>query len=207
MKKNQRFVEFYDVRDASRALTEMNGKEIYGRSVVIDYSRPGGHYMIKKFNHNFNFKNNHQYNDNNKFLKLLPTPQPSSLNLRRRRSSSPNNQRQRSFPRSEDSVDNQTATNSNVNRNEDVRINVGSLKQRQDSLRKSKSWKGKQKDYDPRFLIKEDAIIEESGLCKDIRTTLMIKNIPNKYRYVNLLLPKIIFLFARILVLCYIHGS
>lgn len=159
MKKNQRFVEFYDVRDASRALSEMKGKEIIGRSVVIDYSRPGGDYMIKKFNHQFNFKNNnYQYNENNKIVKSLAT---------RGRSSSPNTQR-----------DNETATNS-----------VGSPKQRQDILRKSKSWKGKEKDNDPRFLIKEDAIIEKSGLCKDTRTTLMIKNIPNKYRYVILLLP------------------
>ncbi|KAI4384164.1 hypothetical protein MLD38_002352 [Melastoma candidum] len=41
-KKHQRFVEFYDVRDASRALGEMNGKEINGRSVVIEFSRPVG---------------------------------------------------------------------------------------------------------------------------------------------------------------------
>lgn len=35
------------------------------------------------------------------------------------------------------------------------------------------------KDCDPRFLINKDAIIETN--CSDSRTTVMIKNIPNKY--------------------------
>ncbi|KAK2972183.1 hypothetical protein RJ640_030728 [Escallonia rubra] len=43
MKRNQRFVEFYDTRDAAKALAEMNGKEINGKQVVIEFSRPGGH--------------------------------------------------------------------------------------------------------------------------------------------------------------------
>ena len=44
--------------------------------------------------------------------------------------------------------------------------------------------KGKQKNYDPRYLIKEEAINMEgdSSLKKDMRTTVMIKNIPNRYR-------------------------
>ncbi|KAL3726368.1 hypothetical protein ACJRO7_031285 [Eucalyptus globulus] len=42
-KKHQRFVEFYDVRDAAKALAQMNGKEIHGKNVVIEFSRPGGY--------------------------------------------------------------------------------------------------------------------------------------------------------------------
>ncbi|KZV29658.1 protein terminal ear1 [Dorcoceras hygrometricum] len=48
-----------------------------------------------------------------------------------------------------------------------------------------KPWKGREdggrqgKDYDPRFLIKMEAIMESS--YSDSRTTVMIKNIPNKY--------------------------
>ncbi|XP_028796396.1 protein terminal ear1 homolog [Neltuma alba] len=34
---------FFDVRDAARALKEMNGKQINGMAVVIEFSRPGGH--------------------------------------------------------------------------------------------------------------------------------------------------------------------
>ncbi|KAK9104285.1 hypothetical protein Scep_021129 [Stephania cephalantha] len=42
LKRQQRFVEFFDVRDAARAVVEMDGKEINGRRVVVDFSRPGG---------------------------------------------------------------------------------------------------------------------------------------------------------------------
>ncbi|XP_010250941.1 PREDICTED: protein terminal ear1 [Nelumbo nucifera] len=42
-KRHQRFVEFFDVRDAARALSEMNGREIGGKNIVIEFSRPGGH--------------------------------------------------------------------------------------------------------------------------------------------------------------------
>ncbi|KAH9606169.1 hypothetical protein KSS87_014484 [Heliosperma pusillum] len=44
-------------------------------------------------------------------------------------------------------------------------------------------WKGRQKNYDPKYLIKEEAIIVDNGNGgeKDTRTTVMIKNIPNKY--------------------------
>ncbi|XP_031477251.1 protein terminal ear1 [Nymphaea colorata] len=41
-KRQHRFVEFYDVRDAARALAEMNGREICGKRVKIEFSRPGG---------------------------------------------------------------------------------------------------------------------------------------------------------------------
>lgn len=43
------------------------------------------------------------------------------------------------------------------------------------------------KDHDPRFLINEDTIVESN--CRDPRTTVMIKNIPNKYRYCFFPLP------------------
>ncbi|KAE8661526.1 Terminal EAR1-like 1, putative isoform 2 [Hibiscus syriacus] len=42
-KTHQKFVEFYDVRDAAKALREMNGKEINGKQVIIEFSRPGGY--------------------------------------------------------------------------------------------------------------------------------------------------------------------
>ena len=46
-----------------------------------------------------------------------------------------------------------------------------------------KPLKGKQKKkFDPKFMIKEGAITEGFAGCRDARTTLMIKNIPNKYR-------------------------
>jgi len=58
--------------------------------------------------------------------------------------------------------------------------------QQPQQLPRSRHWKGKQaKKLEARFLIKEDAIVESGP--KDTRTTVMIKNIPNKYRSVFLL--------------------
>ncbi|XP_057542362.1 protein terminal ear1 homolog [Amaranthus tricolor] len=205
LKRHQRFVEFYDVRDASRALLEMNGKEINGRSVMIEYSRPGGH-SNKKFNHHFNPINknfsahNHSTNDQILNPPLLPPQQPPPFNLRHKRTSPRQNARcRRSSPSSEESLEaamNGLALrggNGNGNRNRirnEERENVGVRNSggnnngncsSHKSLTKTKPWKGKQKNFDPRFLIKEEAVIEESGSCKDNRTTVMIKNIPNKY--------------------------
>lgn len=41
-KGHHKFVEFFDVRDAARALKEMDGQDIGGRRVQIEFSRPGG---------------------------------------------------------------------------------------------------------------------------------------------------------------------
>lgn len=41
-KKQHKFVEFYDVRDASKALKALDGTEIDGKRVKIEFSRPGG---------------------------------------------------------------------------------------------------------------------------------------------------------------------
>ncbi|KNA17042.1 hypothetical protein SOVF_083710 isoform B [Spinacia oleracea] len=231
MKRQQRFVEFYDVRDASRALAQMNGKEINGRSVMIEFSRPGGH-SNKKFNnhhhhhHQFNTINNLNYHHpNHQIAKPIQPPQPQPqpqqpppppplFPLRNRRISPKQNvRRRRSSPMSsEDSLETamsglalQTTekggnngcssssrkgggSNNNVNGNENCSSSGSSSSSRakpqqqppSTAVVKTKPWKGRSKNFDPRFLIKEDAIVEESG-CKDTRTTIMIKNIPNKY--------------------------
>lgn len=41
-KKQHKFVEFYDIRDASKALKSLDGTEINGKRVKIEFSRPGG---------------------------------------------------------------------------------------------------------------------------------------------------------------------
>ncbi|KAI4363767.1 hypothetical protein MLD38_019942 [Melastoma candidum] len=41
-KKHQKFIEFYDVRDAELALTSLNRSEIAGKGIKVEYSRPGG---------------------------------------------------------------------------------------------------------------------------------------------------------------------
>lgn len=41
-KKLHKFVEFFDIRDAARALNTLDGQEIGGKVVKIEFSRPGG---------------------------------------------------------------------------------------------------------------------------------------------------------------------
>lgn len=41
-KPQQRFIEFYDIRDAARAVTELHGKEVYGRRLVVEFTCTAG---------------------------------------------------------------------------------------------------------------------------------------------------------------------
>lgn len=36
---SHKFVDFFDTRDAARALAELNGRELFGRRLVIEYTR------------------------------------------------------------------------------------------------------------------------------------------------------------------------
>ncbi|OMO60328.1 hypothetical protein CCACVL1_24241 [Corchorus capsularis] len=229
LKKHQKFVEFYDVRDAAKALREMNGKEINGRQVVIEFSRPGG-FNRKFFNANFNafasactnnisFTTNNNYNRhtrNSKYSSSSPPPPqpptPPSL-ARKFPGRFPSNVPPRSFlsqsqsPTKKSTSPNSSKGNPNENSNNNfkgskvgggggggakknlkktqnnqqaiVSCSNGSKQQQQQSS-KSRPWKGRQsKKFDARFLISEEAMVESD--CKDSRTTVMIKNIPNKY--------------------------
>uniref|UniRef100_A0A0E0N6H8 RRM domain-containing protein n=1 Tax=Oryza rufipogon TaxID=4529 RepID=A0A0E0N6H8_ORYRU len=40
LRPSNKFVEFFDTRDADRALHELNGKELFGRRLVVEYTRP-----------------------------------------------------------------------------------------------------------------------------------------------------------------------
>ncbi|KAJ8451576.1 hypothetical protein Cgig2_018210 [Carnegiea gigantea] len=184
MKKQQRFVEFFDVRDASRALTQMNGKEISGRKVLIEYSRPGGNCYKNKHHHHFPTD-----------PRPPPLP-PPPLPLRNHRVSPRHRARRRLSPRSEESSMERAV--SGLRSDEEVQEERekgerGRKHSDGDSCSSSgggtmegrkggKSLKGKQKKkFDPKFMIKEGAIMEGFGGSRDTRTTLMIKNIPNKY--------------------------
>ncbi|KAK7306181.1 hypothetical protein VNO77_44107 [Canavalia gladiata] len=211
-KKNQRFVEFFDIRDAAKALKHMNGKEIHGKPVVIEFSRPGGH--TRKFLHSpppppppppppstFS-KKPLNFNIN------IPAPPPpprrrfparlhsSQPQLSHRKSTinqgSPNKVTNHgsidvsmgSMSLSEDvgnGVEEQHShapLRKNFSRKHGCETTLGNTKQQQ--LPRNRHWKGKQaKKHETRFLIKEDAIVESGS--RDSRTTVMIKNIPNKY--------------------------
>ncbi|KAL9226377.1 hypothetical protein vseg_002199 [Gypsophila vaccaria] len=213
MKRHQRFVEFYDVRDAAKALAEMNGKEINGKSVVIEYSRPGGHF--NKLNQQQNYQNHHNYtrnvHDTNRRYHpdkphsptMSSQPHPRTVPFRHRKSYQGVRRGCRSSPSSEESVETAAIskltlndrTNNNSSSNSEGRVNGGSKTKGNDNGPNSnpgkpkgaRPWKGRLKNYDPRYLIREEAIIvegnssNESECVKDTRTTVMIKNIPNKY--------------------------
>ena len=164
-KRNQSFVEFFDIRDAEKALKELNGKEINGKPIAIEFSKP------KLFHSNANaYISNKPFNYN-----INPPPSP----------------RRRFAPRPHSPQ----LSNKSLTFNHNRIGSMGSLKgeerypfvrvQSRESFGESAwGWKGKiAKKHENRFLIKEDAIVES-----DPRTTLMIKNIPNKYRSVFFLI-------------------
>ncbi|RLN03281.1 protein terminal ear1 [Panicum miliaceum] len=39
---SHKFVDFFDTRDAARALAELNGQELFGRRLAIEFTRPSG---------------------------------------------------------------------------------------------------------------------------------------------------------------------
>ncbi|ESQ32870.1 hypothetical protein EUTSA_v10005263mg [Eutrema salsugineum] len=162
-KKHQRFVEFYDVRDASKAFDRMNGEEIYGKQVVIEFSRPGG--LINKFR---SFRQPQ--------LPLQPPPilapplRPFATTLMKDK-------------------DKNVSPNHEVVVESSMRslciFNDDDNKTRMESETKNKNVakcgkKRQMKNKEPsQFLISEETLDDPS--CRDPRTTLMIKNIPNKY--------------------------
>lgn len=204
-KKNQRFVEFFDTRDAAKALKHMNGKQIHGKPIIIEFSRPGGH--TRKFFH---------HSASSKATPLDFNAPPRRFDAPRLHSSHPQLARKKSLEspvKVEESVDEAIGSMSltgdvgngveeqqhshgggpprrNLSRKQncETTLVVATTKQQQQQpqqLPRSRHWKGKQaKKHEARFLIKEDAIVESGP--KDPRTTVMIKNIPNKYRSVSL---------------------
>ncbi|XP_052184612.1 protein terminal ear1 [Diospyros lotus] len=215
LKRHQRFVEFYDVRDAAKALAEMNGKEIIGKRVVIEFSRPGGH--GRKFFKPAQNTTKHFSSAANcpaRNSRRLPPPPFSvdSLPPRCYNSQTQSYTKKTSFYRGNPNVNggNRSANGGdlvqssmaslcvNANGAEDQCCSKVPLKkntkkgqnscsgaeqqqqQQQQASKSNRPLKGRQaKNFDPRFLINEDAIAESN--CKDSRTTVMIKNIPNKY--------------------------
>ncbi|XP_055810415.1 protein terminal ear1 homolog isoform X2 [Solanum dulcamara] len=223
MKRHQRFVEFYDVRDAARALIEMNGNDLNGQQLLIEFSRPGGN-NSRRFSRAFQYSSPNKFNNN---YSSRIAPSNSYIRPERVYNTSQSHQFQNqksnyvkgnpsgcsgseSSGTTGGSVKESLASLciSNINNNirpgkkkngQKCEINTSasssstvascSPKRPQKMLHQTNSsgsrpwkisWSSKQsKDYDPRFLIKEDAIMESN--CRDSRTTVMIKNIPNKY--------------------------
>ncbi|KAL3577857.1 hypothetical protein D5086_019361 [Populus alba] len=228
LKRHQRFVEFYDVRDAAKALGEMNGKEIYGKQVDIEFSRPGG-YGKKFFNANTTTSKTSSFSApainsttslNRSRISTYASP-PSPPLLRRFSSgcSSPNISPRSFLSETHSSAGKKPSGNpgkGNPNEASNEAASSGCLslgggavgdgivekvtdhgppkkssKKSQNSQsftatkhqqKSAKSWKGTRqaKKFDTRFLISGDESMVETSVS-DSRTTVMIKNIPNKY--------------------------
>ena len=224
LKRHQRFIEFYDVRDAAMALREMKGKEIYGKQVDIEFSRPGG-YGKKFFDGRLSATSKNPFttpvfeysttNVHHSQVATFVSPQPPPLPRRFSSGCSPSIVSPRSFltetqssagkkPSGDPSEGNPNETSIEaslgcLSLGGDVIVgkvadrgppkrsfnkcqnnqSVTSIKQQQKS---AKSWKRSRqgRKLDGRFLISDDSTVETSG--SDSRTTVMIKNIPNKYR-------------------------
>ncbi|KAI3787267.1 hypothetical protein L1987_41617 [Smallanthus sonchifolius] len=155
LKKNQKFVEFYDTRDASKALMNINGKEINGKTVVVEFSRPGGHKNVPK---------------HNRFNPISSIGSPPMILARKFPSVS---RPYRPPPPPSPPSPLSHSLKKTVKKQPEQPGGCSWSKQRKGSRHTTER-------YDPRFLIKEDGVISESSIS-DPRTTVMIKNIPNKY--------------------------
>ncbi|XP_038694325.1 protein terminal ear1 homolog [Tripterygium wilfordii] len=198
LKARQRFVEFFDIRDAAKALNEMNGKEIHGQCVVIEFSRPGG--FSRKFSSATNC-----YGPQNYTHSVLPPspppPPPPVLSPREFSGRFPRNLSPRAYlSRKNHGKVNHSVMEASIEgaigglslsgalerEGVDKVSNNGSSKkggkkiaEKCQSSRRIRPWKGRSGKFDIGFLINEEAIAESN--CRDSRTTIMIKNIPNKY--------------------------
>ena len=187
LKRSQRFIEFYDTRDAARAFAVMNGEEINGRHLLIEFSKPVGY--NRRFPKSFNCK-----------LNSIPSRPPRSPafahsnstpwqpRVSGRISKSPIATMASLSLKGEGGVENRGrnsqrggATSSSIGTNMKQHVKSNKIGWSKDCNGSFKN----QKDHDLRFLINEDSIKLLNS--SDPRTTVMIKNIPNKYRYFNLL--------------------
>ncbi|XP_050204465.1 protein terminal ear1 homolog [Mercurialis annua] len=182
LKKQQKFVEFYDIRDAAKALKEMNGKEINGKQIVIEFSRPGG-YGRKFFNAHTSINT---VNNTFKLSKYAPPPSPSQppSNLIKGNPNNESNKEVCSVEALIGDVHGSTKRSCNSKKTQNIESTAGSIAgsntvaSKQQS--RSRPWKSRPvKKFDTRFLINEEAMVDSN--CSDSRTTVMIKNIPNKY--------------------------
>lgn len=228
MKRHQRFVEFYDVRDAARALMEMNGNDLNGQQLLIEFSRPGGNNSRRfsrafqysspsKFNNNYssriapsnsyirperiyNTSQSHQFqNQKSNYVKGNPSGCSGSESSGTTGGSVQESLASLCISNNNNNVKpgkkkNGKKCENNISASSSSTVASCSPKRQQKMLHQANSsgsrpwkisWSSKQsKDCDPRFLIKEDAIMESN--YRDSRTTVMIKNIPNKYRLIRL---------------------
>ncbi|KAG1363359.1 Protein terminal ear1 [Cocos nucifera] len=195
---HHKVVEYFDTRDAARALSKLNGKHIFGRRLILEFFRPGG--QIRSYSGSNYPKRSSGHQNYPLPPRLLrgtrwvegggsapqPPPSPSGgsgkgVVLLKRTGTS--------IARNSNGGDGTSGGGRNKGGSSSYPSSSSSSsspssKQQQQSSRKG--WKnrhGKNGGGETRFLFKEVEEMEEESASswRDSRTTVMIRNIPNKY--------------------------
>ncbi|CAL4953144.1 unnamed protein product [Urochloa decumbens] len=197
---SHKFVDFFDTRDAARALAELNGQELFGRRLVIEFTRPSGPgprrrgYVPPHHRPSAPTPPRHQAAWRPSQLPTSQAPSASSSSgsvrareggvvlLRRSPSSKPSAGDQSRAPGT--SHERKSKSGNKV---------VSSGSPSSSTVKGAGSgggnWKGRKSERESRFLFKDpeaaagdaDAQAAAPAVEKDTRTTVMIRNIPNKY--------------------------
>ncbi|KAK9271626.1 hypothetical protein L1049_001989 [Liquidambar formosana] len=193
LKQRQWSVEFFDIRDAARAHKELDGKEIYGKKVVIEFSHPSGRGTRKGVKAlTMKASKVHAINSRKIYYPRYdmcspPIPPQGTGGLLHSKDSSYRESNGGSnygtkLPSGYGGKDctRTPAKSSNKLYNKSQNYKLAKMEQQQQVVQpRGRPGKGEQKNSDANFFINEDAI--EKSNFRDTRTTVMIKNIPNKY--------------------------
>ncbi|CAL9110200.1 unnamed protein product [Musa acuminata var. zebrina] len=206
-KPQHRVVEFFDTRDAARAIAELNGKEINGRRLLLEFSRHGSSHTRSHTRSSPGHAHGHHGSPlPPRFLRGSPQPSrwaqasggsPRSSSSSLRGESSPGSVvvlKRTNTTTTPAAVARSGSSSGRRNKNSSSSnypaASSSSSKQQQQQRQSSggggsgrRSWKNRSKSSgESRFLFKEAESEESSeSSCRDSRTTVMIKNIPNKY--------------------------
>ncbi|OEL31045.1 Protein terminal ear1 [Dichanthelium oligosanthes] len=204
---SNKFVDFFDTRDAARALAELNGQELFGRRLVIEFTRPSGpgprrRGYVAHHRPTAPTPPRHQA----AWRPSQPTSQPSvsssSGSVRAREGGVVLLRRSCSKASACDQSKGGSAGTSHERKNKggnrimpsassssapSSSAVAASGKQAQKSAGSGGSWKGRKSGWEARFLFKEPEAAGDADTPAapapemDTRTTVMIRNIPNKY--------------------------
>ncbi|XP_038971989.1 protein terminal ear1 [Phoenix dactylifera] len=194
---HHKVAEFFDTRDAARALSKLNGKHILGRRLVLEFFRPGGQ---TRSNYPMRSSGHQDYPLPPRLLRGTrwvegsggaPSPSGGSgkgVVLLKRPGTNIARNSNGGDGSSGGGRRNQGGSGSSY-QSSSSSSSPSSKQQQQQQQSSRKGWKnrhGKNGGGESRFLFKEVEETEEeeeesASSCRDSRTTVMIRNIPNKY--------------------------
>nr|CAB3475166.1 unnamed protein product [Digitaria exilis] len=212
---SNKFVDFFDTRDAARAIAELNGQELFGRRLVIEFTRPSGPgprrrggYVMTHHRPSAPTPPRHQPSWR-PASSQQPTSQPSissssssSGSVRAREGGAVVLLRRSSSNKASAAAGDRSKSGSVTTSHERKSKQGGSNKMVASSSSSSATaassgkqaqkgggnWKGRKSGWEARFLFKEPEVTGDEAAAAaaaapeiDTRTTVMIRNIPNKY--------------------------